>query len=104
MDAELVEQFLARHPIRGWIAFDAEESTFKRYGIEGRPRTLLVDRAGVVRAITNPTSVTPQVLEDLLAGKPLDFPDVPMGLPLGLEAGAPMPLCRYSSVRRLRSL
>ncbi len=92
MDAELVEQFLARHPIRGWIAFDAEESTFKRYGIEGRPRTLLVDRAGVVRAITNPTSVTPQVLEDLLAGKPLDFPDVPMGLPLGLEAGAPMPL------------
>lgn len=91
-DVELVKRFLERHPIRGWVAFDAEESTFKSYGIEGRPQTLLVDGAGIVRAVTNPTSVTPQVLEDLLAGKPLDFPEVPLGPPLGLEAGAPTPL------------
>jgi uncharacterized protein (TIGR03435 family) len=91
-DVVLVNRFLERHPIRGWVAFDEEESTFKRYGIEGRPRTLLVDGTGVVRAITNPRSVTPQVLDDLLAGKPLDFPEVPMAPPLGLESGAPMPL------------
>src|SRR5271168_2401936 len=91
-DVVLVKGFLERHPIRGWVAFDEEESTFKRYAIEGRPQTLLVDGAGIVRAITNPISVTPQVLEDLLAGKPLDFPQVPLGPPLGLEAGAPMPL------------
>ena len=91
-DMELVKRFLERHPIRGWIAFDLEESTFKRYGIEGRPKTLLVDGAGVVRAVTNPASVAPQVLEDLLEGKPLDFPDVPLGRPLGFETGAPMPL------------
>jgi thiol-disulfide isomerase/thioredoxin len=63
-DVDLVKRFLARHPIRGWIAFDADENTFKTYGIEGRPQTLLVDRSGVVQAITNPISVTPQVLED----------------------------------------
>ena len=91
-DAELVKRFLERHPIRGWVAFDAEESTFKTYGIGGRPQTLLVDGAGILRAVTNPESVTPQVLEELLAGKPLDFPEVRSGPPLGLEAGAPMPL------------
>jgi len=91
-DVDTVKRFLARHPIRGWVAFDAEENTFKKYRIEGRPQTVLVDAAGVVRAITNPASVTPQVLEDLFAGKPLDFPELPMGLRLGLEAGAPLPL------------
>lgn len=91
-EIELVKQFLVRHPMRGWVAFDADEGTFKRYGIVVRPRTLLVDRRGVVQAIANPTSVTPQVLEDLLAGKALDFPEVPMGPPFGLEEGAPAPL------------
>jgi len=91
-DVGLVKRFLARHPIRGWVAFDTDESTFKKYGIEGRPQTLLVDGNGVVRAITNPTSVTPQVLEDLLAGHPLDFPESSVSPPLGFEVGAPMPL------------
>jgi uncharacterized protein (TIGR03435 family) len=93
-DVDLVKRFVMRHPIRGWIAFDADESTFKTYGIEGRPQTLLVDRSGVVQAISNPTSVTPEVLEDLLAGKHLNFPEVPMamGPPLGLEPSAPSPL------------
>jgi len=91
-DIDFVKRFLVRHPIRGWVAFDANETTFKGYEVEGRPRTVLVDKNGIVRAITNPTSVTPKVLDDLLAGKPLDFPEVPMAPPLGLEAGAPMPL------------
>jgi uncharacterized protein (TIGR03435 family) len=91
-DDEIVKRFLGRHPIRGWVAFDADESTFKRYGIEGRPQTVLVDATGVVRALTNPTSVTPQVLEDLLAGKQLDFPELSTAPLLGLEAGAPQPL------------
>ena len=91
-DIDAVKRFLEHHPIGGWVAFDAEESTFKRYGIEGRPRTLLVNQSGVVQAITNPVSVTAQVLEDLLAGKPLDFPEARMWPPLGLEPGAPMPL------------
>jgi uncharacterized protein (TIGR03435 family) len=91
-DVDLVKRFLASHPISGWIAFDVDESTFKRYGVEGRPLTVLVDGQGVIRAITNPPSVTPQVLEDLLAGKTLHFPEVRMGPPLGLEANAPTPL------------
>ncbi len=91
-DIELVKRFLLRHPIHGWVALDSNESTFKSFGIEGRPQTLLVDRNGVVRAITNPTSVTAQVLEDLLADRPLDFPELRAGPVLGFEPNAPMPL------------
>jgi uncharacterized protein (TIGR03435 family) len=91
-DIDLVKRFLVGHPIRGWVAFDAEEATFKRFGIEGRPQTLLVSPGGVVQAITNPISVTPQVLEDLLAGKRLNFPELGTGPVLGLEPSAPQPL------------
>jgi len=93
-DVDLVKRFLERHPIRGWIAFDEEEGTFKRYDMEARPQTLLVDRAGTVRALTNPVKVTSQVLEDLLADKPLNIPEPesPSLPPLGLEPNAPPPL------------
>lgn len=93
-DVDLVKRFLERHPIRGWIAFDEDEGTFKQYAMEARPQTLLVDRSGTVRALTNPEKVTPQVLEDLLADKPLNFPEpASPSLPtLGLEPNAPAPL------------
>lgn len=91
-DIALVKRFLAAHPIRGWVALDAPEGTFKRYEIDFRPQTLLIDRNGVVQAVTNPASVTHQVLEDLLAGKTLNVPTVPTITPLGLEANAPPPL------------
>lgn len=92
-DLDLVKHFLTRHPISGWVAFDDENSTFKRYGVEGRPQTVLVNRSGVVEGITNiPRSVTPQVLNDLLEGAPLHFPEVPLAPPMGSEPGAPAPL------------
>src|ERR1039458_7421994 len=46
-----VEPFLAKRPISGEVGIDREGSTFKAFGIEGRPQTVLVDREGVVRAI-----------------------------------------------------
>jgi len=93
-DVDLVKRFLERHPIQGWIAFDEEEGTFKRYAMAARPQTLLVDRSGNVRALTNPVKVTPQVLEDLLADKPLNItePESRSSPPLGLEPNAPQPL------------
>jgi uncharacterized protein (TIGR03435 family) len=93
-DVEFVKRFLARHPMRGWVAFDAEAATFKNYGIEGRPQTLLISRSGFVQAITDPVSVTSQVLEDLLADKPLNFPELRMSPLLGLETGGPPPLAQ----------
>ncbi|MCZ2074162.1 MAG: TlpA family protein disulfide reductase, partial [Bryobacterales bacterium] len=50
----IVESFLAKRPISGAVGIDRNGSTFKAYGIEGRPQTVLVDKDGVVRGILYP--------------------------------------------------
>lgn len=88
----IVTHFLQKRPIAGWVALDAEDRTFENYGVEGRPQTILVDAHGVLRAITTPDSVNDGVLEDLLAGKVLNFVQ-PTGSPfIGTEQSAPAPL------------
>ncbi len=69
----IVKRFLKDYPISGWVGFDSSEQTFKRYGIEGRPTTVLVDAAGVVRGIGNPSDLTGETIENLLAGKPIVY-------------------------------
>jgi len=75
-----VEPFLAKHPISGEIGIDRDRSTFKAFGIEGRPQTVLVDKDGVVRGILYPTQITAAVLENFIAGRPLDPTPLRRGL------------------------
>lgn len=91
-DVALVKRFLARQPMNGWVAFDKDEATFRSYQVLGRPHTVLIDQNGFLRAITNPSSVTAAVLDNLLAGKPLNLPTPGTPKLLGREANAPQPL------------
>lgn len=67
----IVEPFLAKRPVFGEVALDHGGSTFKAYGIEGRPQTVLVDRNGVVRGVMHPAQLTEAVMDDWLAGRPV---------------------------------
>lgn len=67
----VAEAFLAGYPIHGWIGLDREASTFKAYGVEARPQTILVDKDGVLRGILHPAQVSAAVLSDLVAGRPV---------------------------------
>lgn len=69
----IVQRFLKDYPISGWIGLDQGEQTFKRYDVIGRPTTVLVDAAGVVRGIGPPSNLSGEVIEDLLAGRPIVF-------------------------------
>ncbi|MGH9728779.1 MAG: TIGR03435 family protein [Candidatus Acidiferrales bacterium] len=91
---DVVTRFLKQISIDGWIALDSNDATFKAYQVLGRPTMALVDSNGVLRAITgSPSSVNAEVLDDLLAGRPLNFPDSAEPPPsLGLEPDAPPPL------------
>ncbi|SPE35402.1 exported hypothetical protein [Candidatus Sulfopaludibacter sp. SbA6] len=71
-----VEPFLAQRPILGWVGLDHAGSTFKTYGIDARPQTMLVDSHGVLRGVLHPAQVTAPVLSDLAAGRPVS----PQGL------------------------
>lgn len=72
-DADVVQRFLKDHPISGWIGLDANEQTYKRYGIIGRPITVLVDAAGVVRGIGNAADLTGATLDDLISSRTVRF-------------------------------
>ena len=73
-DADIVTRFLNDQPISGWVGLDADGATFERYGVTGRPLTVLVDAAGVVQAVTNVGPVTDSTVEALIAGEPLGLP------------------------------
>lgn len=66
---DVVKPFLQKRPIRAWIGLDADKTTSKTYDVTSIPRTILVDSKGRVAAVTHPTAVTRQVLQDLLTGK-----------------------------------
>lgn len=66
-----VEPFLAQQPILGWVGIDHQGATFKAYGVEARPQTILIDEEGVLRGILHPAQVDEAVLTDLAEGRPV---------------------------------
>ncbi len=70
-DEKTVRRFIRKNPIHGWIGLDTDGSMFKSYGIEGRPRTVLIDREGKLVGWTIPHTLVnrPEILDELLAGK-----------------------------------
>ena len=73
-DEETIGPFLKAQPISGWVGLDLDRSVFQEYGVLGIPVSVLVDRQGIVQAVTAPRHVTKTALLDLIAGR---RPDVP---------------------------
>ena len=94
-------------PINGWIGLDTDGSAFKAFGISRRPTTIVVDRQGRVVGWTGIDVLvySPEILDDLLAGKPRTLPGpssvrtpemlAHLGLDIGELAGdrQNLPLC-----------
>ncbi len=90
-DLDAVTPFLAKRPIAGWVALDPRSTTFRRYGINGRPQTAVIDADGVLRGIVTPEQVTEGLVAELLAGT--FHMKEPRGTPaIGTESNAPLPL------------
>lgn len=71
--AETVEPFLARKPIDAWIGLDTDRSLFGKFGVRGIPQTVLIGPKGRIAGITHPMELKARHLEDLLAGKDVNF-------------------------------
>jgi peroxiredoxin len=63
---DVVEQFLDKRQIGGWIGIDTDRSMAASYGVTGIPDTIVVDKNGTIHAITHPMSLTEQSLNRLL--------------------------------------
>ena len=74
-DAATVEPFLKKRPIHAWIALDTNRAMNKAFAVTGIPHTVVLDAGGKIAAITYPTQLTAQHLNDLLAGKTISLSD-----------------------------
>ena len=73
-DKATVEKFLAKRPIQAWVALDTNQAMNKAYRIQAIPHTVVLGKAGRIAAITYPTMLTANHINDLLAGKTISLP------------------------------
>ena len=57
-EESIIEPFLDSQPISGWVGLDLDRSVFRDYAVMGIPATVLVDKEGVIQAVTQPHHVT----------------------------------------------
>ena len=67
----VVQAFLQKRQMSGWVGIDADGATFTKYGILARPQTILIDPSGVLRDAVEPRQVTASLIDELIAGKAL---------------------------------
>jgi len=66
----VVQNFLAKRKMAGWIGIDRNGETFKRFGVRQRPTTIIVDRTGHVVAVTRPEVLTKEQILAASYAKP----------------------------------
>ncbi|MCY3968693.1 MAG: TIGR03435 family protein [Acidobacteria bacterium] len=75
-EAATVTPFLESIPISGLVALDLDRSVFQDYGVLSIPTTFLVDKEGVVQAVTRAHELTREDLVELMAGRRPDVPEL----------------------------
>ena len=71
---QVIEGFLTNRTIAGWVGIDKDKSTVKAFGLKVRPSTFLISGSGVILAIVNPNWLTEEMIDNALAGRPVEAP------------------------------
>jgi uncharacterized protein (TIGR03435 family) len=82
-----VEGFLKIHPIKAWIGLDDYDGLNKSFDVKAIPHVVIISMDGHIAAITDPFSLEPQHLEEVLAGKKCSLPE-PSVYTLGNQSSA----------------
>ena len=91
-EESIIEPFLDSQPISGWVGIDLDRSVFRDYGVVGIPATVMVDKEGVIQAVTHPQHVTKTALLDLVAGRRPDVPEKSTGTLFAVGDDGPEPV------------
>jgi uncharacterized protein (TIGR03435 family) len=70
-ESGVVEAFLKKRPISGWVGIAHAASPLSDYGVYGIPATFLIDATGNLAGNTDPAVLSAPMLESLIAGRPL---------------------------------
>jgi thiol-disulfide isomerase/thioredoxin len=72
-DLKLVQGFLAKKKMSGWVGVDKSGAIFALYGVKSRPTTIIVDGSGKVVATTELDSLNAADLRSVADGKSARF-------------------------------
>jgi uncharacterized protein (TIGR03435 family) len=72
-DPKLVQAFLAKKHMSGWVGIDTTGKVFARYGVKSRPTTIVVDANGRIVAATVLDSLNAADLQTVAAGRSARF-------------------------------
>jgi thiol-disulfide isomerase/thioredoxin len=72
-DPKIVQAFLARKHMDGWVGVDTSGGVFARYGVKSRPTTIIVNGNGRIVAVTEIDSVNAADLRAVADGRGVTF-------------------------------
>jgi uncharacterized protein (TIGR03435 family) len=72
--ADRIGQYLRNRPSNLWFAIDTTRRFEALFPFRMIPHAVLIDADGIVRAITDPASITEKAIGDLIAGKAISLP------------------------------
>jgi thiol-disulfide isomerase/thioredoxin len=103
---QVVEAFLKKTPIHAWIGLDGLGKPMRDiYGIEGIPTTVLVNKKGIVVAVTHPATLQAKHITEILETDRSSLPP-PVARPAAAsedDAGATVPVKAVFEVSARRS-
>jgi uncharacterized protein (TIGR03435 family) len=74
---EIVQKFLTKRKMPGWVGVDTTGNVAASYGVKVYPTTILVDGQGRIVAVTRPESLTTADLQAVADGKTVNFAQMP---------------------------
>jgi uncharacterized protein (TIGR03435 family) len=72
-DPKVVQEFLTKRKMAGWVGIDTTGEVLKRFGVKGRPASIIVDTGGRIVAVTRLYAVKAVNLQAVADGKSVIF-------------------------------
>ena len=72
-DPKVVQEFLTKRKMAGWVGIDTTGEVLKRFGVQWRPASIIVDTDGRIVAVTNLYTVKAVDLQAVADGKSVNF-------------------------------
>jgi len=72
-DEDRLRKYLEKRPTNAWIGIDSDNSMSRFYGARIIPHSVVIDKEGIITAITFPSEITEGKIKKLLSGESVSF-------------------------------
>jgi peroxiredoxin len=74
---EKILPFIQKQALPFQFVVDSNSVISNKFGVAALPFTILLDKKGIIKTINNSSAITPEIMQDLIADKPVSFSKPP---------------------------